>query len=251
MVYLRTGIAFLIVFLFFRVTAQAQACTTLGQNPSTAFPVCGTTTFDQTTVPICATNDLSVPGCSGNGGALYQNKNPFWYKFTCYQSGSLGFVITPNDLTEDYDWQLYDITGRNPDDVYTDPSLVITGNWSGSSGLTGASSSGNSAISCASVPTDNVPTFARWPDLVAGHDYILLISHFSDSQSGYSLSFGGGTAVITDPTLPHLQNATPDCDGKKITLKLNKNMRCSSLTSPGTEFSISPGSSNCCFGYCS
>jgi gliding motility-associated-like protein len=240
MVYLRILIALLIVSLFFRVTAMAQTCTTLGQNPSTAFPVCGTTTFAQTTVPICASNDLAVPGCSGNGGALYQNKNPFWYKFTCYQSGTLGFIITPNDLTEDYDWQLYDITGRDPNDVYTDASLVITGNWSGSSGLTGASLTGNASISCASVPSDNVPTFAKWPDLVAGHEYLLMISHFTDTQSGYSLSFGGGTAIITDPTLPHLLKAIPDCDGKGIVLKLNKNMRCGSLTAIGSEFSISP-----------
>jgi len=79
-----------------------------------------------------------------------------------------------------------------------------------------------------------------WPTITAGHDYILLISHFSDSQSGYSLSFSGGSAVITDPTEPHLLKAIPDCDGKTIRLKLNKSMRCSSLTAAGTEFSISP-----------
>jgi gliding motility-associated-like protein len=67
-----------------------------------------------------------------------------------------------------------------------------------------------------------------------------LISHFTDTQSGYDLSFSGGTAVITDPTEPHLSNAKPDCNGQQITLKINKKMKCSSLTPTGSEFSISP-----------
>jgi gliding motility-associated-like protein len=79
------------------------------------------------------------------------------------------------------------------------------------------------------------------PTIQQGHTYILLISHFSgDNQSGYDLSFGGGSAVITDPTDPHLLSAKPDCDGTKVTLKLNKKMKCSSLTPTGSEFSILP-----------
>src|SRR5262245_39013579 len=104
-------------------------CTTLGQTPSTAFPVCGTTTFHQDNVPICNTNSLFVPGCSGTGNANYENKNPFWYKFTCYVSGTLGFTITPDDLTDDYDWQLYDVTGLNADEVFTNQNIIISGNW--------------------------------------------------------------------------------------------------------------------------
>jgi hypothetical protein len=77
----------LFVFIGLGQEAGAQTCTTLGQTPSTAFPVCGTTVFHQSTVPICATNDILVPGCTGDGAA-YQNKNPFFYKFTCYVSGS-------------------------------------------------------------------------------------------------------------------------------------------------------------------
>jgi gliding motility-associated-like protein len=237
---MRTQLFILLAFLFISCTAFSQTCTTLGQNPSTAFPVCGTTAFNQSTVPLCQTNNLFVPGCSGTGNADYANKNPFWYKFTCYTSGELGFLITPLAQNEDYDWQLYDITGHNPDDVYTDTSIIVAGNWAGTYGTTGASASGVSGIECGSNPADNRPTFAKMPNLIAGHEYILLISHFTDGQSGYTLSFGGGTAVITDPAEPHLQAAKPDCDGKKITLKLNKKMRCNSLTATGSEFSLTP-----------
>ncbi|HEY5368608.1 MAG TPA: hypothetical protein VIJ75_06400, partial [Hanamia sp.] len=117
------------VFLFNCLEAKPQTCTTKGQTPETAFPVCGTSTFEQSMVPLCNSNALYVPGCSGTGAADYANKNPFWYKFTCYTSGTLGFVITPKDLTDDYDWQLYDVTGHNPRDVYTNDYIVVTGNW--------------------------------------------------------------------------------------------------------------------------
>jgi len=225
--------------VLFSGSILSQPCTTLGQTPTTAFPVCGTTTFQQTTVPLCSTNSLFVPGCTGDG-ALYANKNPFFYKFTCYVSGTLGFTITPLASNEDYDWQLWDITGKNPDDIFTDNSLIVTGNWAGTYGPTGASSTGVNYIQCASVPSDNKPTFAQMPNLIAGHVYLLMVSHFTDTQSGYDLSFGGGTAVITDPKVPHMVSVTPDCSGTILTLLLNKKFRCPSLTSSGSEFSISP-----------
>jgi gliding motility-associated-like protein len=219
-------------------------CTTLGQNPSTAFPVCGTTTFQQATVPICGSSTLYVPGCSG-GNTVYQDKNPFWYKFTCFATGTLGFLITPNNLGDDYDWQLYDITGHDPNEVYTNPALVVTGNWSGSYGTTGTSASGVNYIQCASDPTtQQTPTFAIMPTIIAGHNYLLLISHFTDSQSGYGLSFGGGTASITDPKLPHQLSAYAPCDGTLTTIKLNKPMKCSTLSSNGSEFTLSPPIAN-------
>ena len=222
-------------------------CTTLGQNPSTAFPVCGTSTFQQDSVPICGTNYLYVPGCSIYGDTItyYLNKNPFWYKFTCFQSGTLSFVIVPNLANEDYDWQLYDVTGHNPDDVYTDTSLIVSGNWAGTYDSTGASAAGINYIQCASIPDSLLPTFAISPNLIQGHNYLLLVSHFSDTEQGYSLSFGGGTAVITDTLPPHLINANSStCDATQILVRLNKRMKCGSLAANGSDFTISPPTAN-------
>lgn len=236
-------------------TPVFSQCTTLGQTPATAFPVCGTKVFQQTTVPFCNTSNLTVPGCTN---ATYQDKNPFYYKFTCYVSGTLGFVITPNQPNEDYDWQLYDITGKNPNTIFTDPSTVVTGNWSGSSGPTGTSATGVNFIQCASDPSVAFPTFAAMPNLIAGHEYLLMISHYSDTPNGYDLSFtNGGNAVITDPLQPIMQRAIPDCDGTKITLRLNKKIRCTTITASGSEFSLSPAvatvisavTDSCAFGF--
>ena len=230
------------IFLFPCLVASAQTCTTKGQTPETAFPVCGTSTFQQSTVPLCNSNSLFVPGCSGSGNADYANKNPFWYKFTCYASGTLGFVITPNDLSDDYDWQLYDVTGHNAIEVYTNDHIVVTGNWAGNPGPTGASKDGVNYIQCASSYNGTEPRFSKMPNLIEGHKYILLVSHFTDSQSGYALSFGGGTASITDTTQPAMKEVKSSCSATELYVQLNKHMQCSTLAADGSDFSLSPGS---------
>jgi gliding motility-associated-like protein len=184
---------------------------------------------------------VPVPDCR-NDSADYSDKNPFWYSFTCFQAGTLGFLITPNNRGDDYDWQLYDITGHQPSDVYTDPGLIVAANWSGTYGNTGANAAGVAFTQCASDPKYAKPSFAKSPALVAGHHYLLLVSHFTDSQSGYSLSFGGGTAVITDTTPPRLKGALPACDGSSVTVMLNKAFQCSSLAADGSDFTLSPDS---------
>ncbi len=212
----------------------AQSCSTPGQNPSTAFPVCGTSVFAQASVPICGGRAVPNSGCNSN---ILTDKNPFWYKFTCFESGSLGFRITPLTLSEDYDWQVFDVTGRNPDEVYTNVSLGIGSNWSGEGGVTGASTAGNRLFVCEGF---GQPLFSSMPNLVVGHDYLLLVSHFSDSQSGYNLQFTGGTAVITDSTQPHLKRVEANCGGDILRVKLNKKMKCSTITGSGSEFFVTP-----------
>lgn len=210
-------------------------CTAPGQNPSTAFPVCGTSTFTQTSVPLCGGQTVPVPSCNSN---VFTDINPFWYKFTCFQGGTLGFKIKPHTNSEDYDWQLFDITGRNSIEVYSNINLVVACNWSGEGGETGASAAGNNLFVCEGF---GKPLWSKMPTLIQGHEYILLVSHFTQTQSGYDLSFGGGTAVITDPTLPALRSAEASCGGDVIRVKLNKKMKCSSVAANGSDFFITPG----------
>ncbi|MFZ1786291.1 MAG: gliding motility-associated C-terminal domain-containing protein [Ferruginibacter sp.] len=231
----------LLVFIVFCFViwsnSLAQTCTTLGQNPSTAFPVCGTNVFSQGTVPFCGGRSIPAPPCPR---APFSDKNPFWYKFTCFATGTLGFAITPN-TPEDYDWEIFDITGRNPDAVYSDASLIVAFNWSAEFGVTGTSASAGSLREC---DGPGVPLMSAMPTLTVGHTYILLVSHFTDTPNGYSLTFGGGTANITDPKEPHMESARAACDGTRSTIKLNKRMKCNSLTGSGSEFTLTPPLAN-------
>ena len=163
---------------------QAQ-CTTLGQTPATAFPVCGTSVFSQANVPSCVNRQVIVPGCGSEN--TYYDVNPFWYRFTCFTSGTLGFLIDPISADDDYDWQIWDITGIDPSTIHNNTSAAIAANWSGLKGQTGTSSGAAKLFECGSFNNNNPPKFSRLPNLVAGHTYILMISNFSNSQRGYKL----------------------------------------------------------------
>jgi len=226
-------------------TVRAQPCTNLGQTPATAFPVCGTDVFTQTSVPPCGNN--LIPTLCGNDGLAYGDLNPYWYKFTCFKSGTLGFLIDPNNDGDDYDWQLFDVTDRTITDIFVDPAMIVAYDWSGEQGKTGASNAGTSLYVCGTssvngVPGPYRPLFSSMPNLIEGHNYLLLISHFSgDQQSGYKLSFGGGTASITDTTAPALKSISTNCDATQLRIKLNKKMKCPSLVIDGSDFTLSPG----------
>lgn len=237
------GIKFLLLFLvlqLFVIMGQSQPCTTLGQNPFSAFPVCGTTNFVQTTVPECTSG--IIPTSCANGGIPYTDRNPYWYKFTCYTTGTLALLITPQNLRDDYDWQLFDITGHDPSEVYTNSSLIVSYNWSGDPGITGTSSTANNLKECGG---SGIPIFSKMPTITAGHEYLLMISHFDgSSQSGYSLSFpvggaNGGTASIVNPVTPAIKSAYAICDGLQVMVKLSSRINCKSIAADGSDFIIS------------
>lgn len=229
------------LFLLFAniVKTQAQTtCTAIGQNPSTAFPVCGTKVFTQESVATCGGLPIPGPACNGVNDGGHTDINPYWYKFTCYKAGTLGFKITPKVLADDYDWQLFDITGHQPNDVYTDRSLYVCMNWSGEGGVTGASGAGVSFDVCGGF---GQLLFSKMPTLIEGHEYLLLLSHFTQSQSGYDLEFTGGTADITSPGIPELKWASYYCRDNTIGIKLSKETLCKTLTTDGTEFVFTSG----------
>lgn len=174
-----------------------------------------------------------------NDGVPYSAKNPYWYKFTCFKSGTLSFVIDPNTNSDDYDWQLYDVTNvANLSSILNSDAYTVCNNWSSRPDKTGTSNNTNGLINCAGPA---YPNFSTWPNIIAGRNYLLLVSHYDDiSEDGYSLSFGGGTASITDTLPPKMQTARASCDGTAISVTLNKKMQCKTLANDGSDFSISP-----------
>lgn len=216
--------------------AAGQACPNLGQTPQSAFPICGTRNLVQNSVPLCSGRVLRLDFCSRvDPRTDYTDRNPYYYKFTCYQAGTLGFTITPKDLGDDYDWHVFDVTGRNVNDIFTDMSMQVCGNWSSNPGVTGASTAGQGLINCAG-PT--YPNFSSMPTLQVGHEYLLLVSHFTNTQSGYSLAFGGGTAVITDPKTGDFVSAAYKCLDNRVAVKLSKRLRCATLAANGSDFEL-------------
>lgn len=236
----------LLLFANSKIIAQA-ACSLPGMTPSNAIPVCGTAVFHQLSVTNCTGPNIAANGCS----AMVTSSSSFWYKFTCYSSGSLGFLISGFSNTDDYDWSLLDITGHNPNDVFTDASLQVSLNIYGTPGTgagapfpnspTGCKAGATGDVHCQGDAPNNTP-FNRMPDITVGHEYLLMVTNWSQSTAGYDLSFTGGTASITDPLEPHISSATAACDGTQIRIKINKKMKCTSLAADGSDFLINTSS---------
>jgi gliding motility-associated-like protein len=232
-------------FFFITFYADAQNCNGKGQTPSFAIPVCGTKTFSQPLVANCPGNKIA----SNSSCTIYRSDASYWYKFHCYQSGTLGFIIDGVNVNDDYDWEVFDVTNVDPNKVFSDPTLQVSLNLYGAppgvttpfpNTPTGCSSQGNRNVNCEG--TVNSSPFNQMPTITAGNDYLLMVTNYSASGLGYSLNFNGGSASITDPLMPHLSNATPTCDGMQLKVKLNKKMKCTSLASDGSDFSINiPG----------
>jgi len=234
----------IILFVAFWVQpGMAQFCPPIGQTPDGAYPVCGYITVTEPGRLDCANGSIPAP-CAGG---MLGDPNPFWYKFTCYKTGNLGFTITPYMPEDDYDWILFDITGYFPKAVYS-LNLAIKGNWSGAPGPTGAMNGGSSGWECASPASQNRPTFCSMPPLVVGRKYLLLVSHHTYpppfAASGFTLKFEGGNADIGDPTLPHLTSASTPCGGTPLTVRFSKKLKCSTVLLDGSQFTISPPLAN-------
>ena len=171
-----------------------------------------------------------------------------WYEFTCSVPGTFGLTINPL-RNDDWDWELFDITGHSQTDIYTDPSLIVACNWSkntsanpGYTSVTGTSSSATSLQVCFSnPPLTNASTFSAMPVLQANHTYLLLVcSSLYELGIGYKMSVAGGTAIFSSTTPPHLSSAYPSCSSITLPFKLTQPIPCSSINAVGSEFSISP-----------
>lgn len=240
-------LAILVVYFSVLNNSNAQTCSLPGMTPDQAFPVCGISVFHEANVTNCTSPDVASRGCTV--GVTSSSSN--WYKFTCFQSGTLGFLISGLSATDDYDWSLFDITGRNPLEVFSNASLQISLNIYGleptggdfSNSPTGCRPGAAGNVHCEGSAPGNTP-FNAMPSIIAGHDYLLMVTNWTQSTAGYDLTFSGGSASITDPKEPHMESSRAICDGTQATIKMNKRMKCNSLTVTGSEFTISPPLAN-------
>lgn len=222
------------------VTSTAQPCNLPGQTPSTAFQICGNGNYEQATLAPCRNNGFFVAGCT-NSNTSYGDNNPVYYKFTCNTSGTFSFSIIPKNNIDNYDWFLFDITGRAPQDIFSDRSLAMIGNWSGSTGPTGASLTGISYTQCRSLPQDGLkPTFVLSPQLQAGHTYLLMVGNMDNTPAGFTLAVGGGSADISSAPAQLISINNRSCVNNELVLRFSNKIRCNSIAADGSDFRITP-----------
>lgn len=216
---------------------QSQSCTGPGREPGTANAVCGNITFKQDQVFNC-TGAGNLPNTSAGCGDIVTTDNSIWYKFHCYQAGQLGFLLTPRFAGDDFDWEIVDITGRPPSDVYN-VDLRVSLNLSGQTGPTGCTPTGTLDVHCGGGGAGT--QFNQLINLLAGHDYLMMVNNWSSSGQGYDIDFSG-TAVLTNNAAPTITSAAiAGCDASKINVVFSEDMLCSSITTAGTEFTVTDG----------
>lgn len=173
-----------------------------------------------------ATQELN----STNSGCLFSfEKNDVWYVINITSSGTLAFTITPNTSSNDYDFAVWNVTGQGCPAIYN--GLPPIGcNYSGLTGATGLS---------------NTITGGQWSpalNVLAGETYILNVSNFSSSQSGYTLDFSPSTASIFDTVKPKFFSAGTQCAfvNNAIDVTMSEPVKCNSLAADGSDFYITP-----------
>jgi gliding motility-associated-like protein len=229
-------IVLVICFFSFTVNAQPPCSNGLGGSPQSSNSVCTQTVFNQPSLPSCT--GVTLPAVTQSGCAdNIVTDNAVWYRIRIYQSGTLGFTITPGAGGDDYDWQLMNITNRNPQDVYT-TNLAVSFNLSATTGPTGCSAAGTLDFVCAGPN----PRFNRLVNVTVGQEYLLMVNNYSNSGTGYGLTFSGGTSVLTNPLLPAVSSvSTVGCNTSQIRVTMNQDVLCSSFSlapNIGSEFSI-------------
>jgi len=174
--------------------------------------------------------------CPGNC-LLAGELNDVWYTFTVQTSGTVTFAITPNSSGDDYDWAVYNLTNAECADIYSNPSLQVSCNFCGTAGVTGPN--GGSANTC--QPGNSCTLTNAALNVTAGQTYVVNVSNFSSTQSGYSINFGG-TAQVVDNVGPYLYNIVqaPACGQNQVVIRFSENVLCSTVQA--SDFTISgPG----------
>jgi hypothetical protein len=220
------SLLFIICLNAFSHAFSQSACTQPGQTVETAFPVCGATTFNQSMVPTCTGLTPVSPSCD-------ILSNCYFYKFTVVTSGTLGFLITPVSATDDYDYDLYNVTNAtNVNQIYTNASLFKIGNYSADPGTTGCNGGGNGDCDANSI------RYNQLQNVVAGEKYILCVVNFDGTGNGYGLSFAGGTASITSSNPINFSNAYANCSNNKVIVELSRDVKCNSIAPNGSDFTL-------------
>lgn len=225
--------------------AQNTLCNLPGQQPSTAIFLCEDTVYTVRNLPICKeVYRVEPPGCYN-----FPLRSPFYFRFRCYRTGLFGFrfhmPVQDTLKRAGQNWAVYDITGKNPDDVYTNPNWIVMYNFPSNPrgdnvNYTGAAPFGRSTRYCGD-PADTTDAYCNMLDVKAGREYLLLISSGGLYDTSFILELGlyNSSAVVVNPGIPSVKSTKLDCDGKKLQLTFNKLLDCNSLASDGSDFSLS------------
>ncbi len=198
---------------------------------------------------------------NGDFSCLVEDNRGIWYTFTVNSSGDFGFLLTPNDPDDDYDWALFNITNARCEDIRRDPGLLVSCNASGSApgdspncnGPTGATGQSNFDVqggNCGNTNVNNDSGRTPFNDLISvvqGNTYALFVANWSQSTNGYEIDFGfSGNIGIIDQTPPEIKSIEAEeadgCSPNFLDITFTELIKCSSIAT--ANFSLSDDQGN-------
>jgi len=152
-------------------------------------------------------------------------ENDVWYIFTAQNTGVLSFTITPLNPLDDYDWAVFNLSNATCSDIFYNPALEVSCNFSAITGPTGAN--GNTTGNPQNSPTLNVN---------AGETFVINVSNFSATQSGYTLNFTASTVTLYDTIPPVATGSEYVCNHYGVRIILNELVTCATIAPDGSDF---------------
>lgn len=229
-----------VILIVFSVSLYAQQANE--QDCIAAIPVCTGYYFQPNSYVGMGFVPNEIPtggGCPGNC-MLDGELNCVWYMITVNSNGMLGFLITPNNSSDDYDWVVYDLTNNKCEDIISMASqLQVSCNWSGTAGPTGPN--GGHTQVCGSAGSNNKCALIPVQE---GETYVINISNWSSTQNGYALDFATSTAAVYDTIPPEIveiyDEEVSGCSTNELKFDFSERVRCDRVTAGVFEV-IGPG----------
>ncbi len=191
---------------------------------------------------------------SSNSCLFDGERNDVWYLITIQSDGNFNFEIQPANVDDDYDWAVYDLTNNVCSDIFSNPGIEISCNYSLLPGTTGTSNASIFTSQGSAGTTFNAPI-----PVLAGDILVLNISNFSSTQDGYFLdlnpALSPSTAGIFDNVAAEFSAVDPNipCGATTIDVTFSDPVLCNTveacdfeLTGPGGPYTITAVSGGNC-----
>lgn len=123
----------------------------------------------------------------GGNAPVNSEQQSTWYSWVAANDGTLTFIITPLNPSDDIDWALYEFPGGLSDCENREVLRCVATSCSGPTGLDLTSNDLEEDYNCEA----DEDGFVRFIDMEAGKAYGLLINNFTNTGIGFNIEFGG------------------------------------------------------------
>ncbi|NJL76507.1 MAG: hypothetical protein HC892_17320 [Saprospiraceae bacterium] len=149
--------------------------------------------------------------CLLNGSSTDNESNSTWYTWTCEQSGSLTFVLTPQNESDDLDFVLYELpNGINNCNQKRLLRCMASGDsffpsrCMGPTGLRTNETDNSEPANCNNNSQNN---YLAPLQMETGRAYALVVNNFTSTGNGFTIEFGG-TGTFKGPEARFILDAS-------------------------------------------